>query len=506
MKLLFHFAYFSFFIPTAASVRFRNENDSRKLDGWFDEFETGGQCEQDSNLVPTSGQLKAMIFNMYLLPCAPGMGNTDMMPCQEAPLRDARTDEIAIWMKTRDEDVIMVQELFSYHDKIRDAMIEASYCHYVATTYGLTGSGLAIYSKYPIEEHNFEEWPSWTTNFENLLDSKGVLYAKIRKGEEYVHVFNLHTTSTSYEFGSQSDREEQFWQTRRMIDYKNINMNELVLVGGDMNTNRYADEHEAMEENVRSNGEWITGEQNYNLMRELLGAGAFNTIGNYNFTYDTVENPLTRSKYEVGEIHRQLLDYMLYDQHGLLPYQESFCEIIKPVDADIGYHEGMLSDHLPVTCNILYPTGNHPDHSPSDSAMFFAEVTILRATVCDADYLGGGASDSYIDVRIHVNDEDHECGKTSTIDNTNNPEWNEDISCSNYPFQATDRVLISFHAYDDDSSVIAVTNFIGTGITAVNPMGEDFEGRVTLEYGNCNEIGEVGHLFFNVHLREVQGS
>jgi endonuclease/exonuclease/phosphatase family metal-dependent hydrolase len=175
-------------------------------------------------------------------------------------------------------------------------MIEASYCHYVATTRGsATGSGLAIYSKYPIEEYNFEEWPNWTTSVENFLDSKGVLYANIRKGEEYVHVFNLHTTSTTYETGSQSDREEQFWQTRRMIDYKNINMNELVLVGGDMNTNRYAYEN---------------GEENYQTMLQLLGAAGFVTNGNYQYTYDTVMNPLTASTYE-EETQQELLDYML---------------------------------------------------------------------------------------------------------------------------------------------------------------------------------------------------
>lgn len=496
MKLLFHFAYFSFFIPIAASVRLRNENDSRKLDGWFDEFETG-QCEQDSNLVPTSGQLKAMIFNMYLLPCAPGMGNTDMMPCQEAPLRDARTDEIATWMKTRDEDVIMVQELFSYHDKIRDAMIEASYCHYVATTRSsATGSGLAIYSKYPIEEHIFEEWPNWTTSFENALDSKGVLYAKIRKGEEYVHVFNLHTTSTTYETGSQSDREEQFWQTRRMIDYKNINMNELVLVGGDMNTNRYAYEN---------------GEENYQLMLQLLGASGFKTNGNYLYTYDTVVNPLTASKYE-GETHQELLDYMFYDTESVTPFDESSCEIIRPVGTvitDTNDPRSMLSDHLPVTCNISYPTANNP--SPSDDPMFFAEVTVRRARVCDADITSGftpgsGDSDPYVDVRIHINGSEHECDKTSTIDNTNDPEWNEIISCSNVQFQATDRVLISFDAYDDDSWLNGGPDFIGTGVIAVNPIGGDFSSRVPLAYGNCNEDGADGHLFFSVHLNEVQGS
>jgi len=490
MKLLFHLAYFSFFIQITGSVRLRNENGLRKLqsdeqDGWLYEYEfETGQCEQD-NLVPTPGQLKVMVFNMWLITCVLG---TDMAPCQSTSEREIRVDEIAKWMKTRDEDVILVQELFSFHDQIRDGMIEASYCHYVATTNGNLGSGLAIYSKYPIEEHEFREWASWTTSGENFLDSKGVLYAKIRKGGEHVHFSNLHTTSTTYS-GSQSDREEQFRLTRRMIDGKHINTNELVLVGGDMNTNKYA---------------YGNGEEIYRGMLQLLHADVFDTGGN-RYTYDTEANALTASKYDEGVTHQELLDYILYDQYSVNPFDESSCEIIIPIAPgfpDSTGPESMLSDHLPVTCNILYPTAN-PNPPPSDGPMFFAEVTVQRASVCDADSAGGGYSDPYVDVRIHINDSEHECGKTSTIDETNDPAWDETISCSNVQFQATDRVLISFYAYDDDSFLSGGPDFIGTGVTAVNPNGEDFAGHVPLAYGNCNENGQ---LYYSVQLNEVQGS
>ena len=84
----------------------------------------------------------------------------------------------------------------------------------------------------------------------------------------------------------------------------------------------------------------------------------------------------------------------------------------------------MLSDHLPVTCNILYPTANlsEPNH---DCCMFFAEVMVLRASVCHADSWGAGDSDPYVSVRISINDSDHECDRTTTKSETNNPTWNE---------------------------------------------------------------------------------
>merc|ERR1712129_471004 len=79
-----------------------------------------------------------------------------------------------------------------------------------------------------------------------------------------------------------------------------------------------------------------------------------------------------------------------------------------------------------------------------DSRMFFAVVTVQRALVCDADSSGGGYSDPYVDVRIHINDSEHECVKTTALVETNDPEWDEPISCSNVQFQATDKVWISF--------------------------------------------------------------
>jgi len=416
-----------------------------------------------------------------------GLGNW-LMPCQEELERYERVDEIAKWFETRDEDVIMVQELFTFHSRIRNAMYAASYCHYVATTSGLSGSGLAIYSKYPIEEDEFLPWPDYGTNSESMLDSKGVLYAKIRKGEEYVHVFNLHTTSTTNS-GSQSDRDDQFIQTRSLIDQKQINSNELILIGGDFNQNKYAEEN---------------GQENYENMLGTLHAAAFErNEDQFNYTYDTVANALTRSKYYEGETHQELLDYILYDTESVIPNDESSCEIIRPVSTitdDTDDPKSMLSDHLPVTCTISYTTEN-PNPPTSDSPMFFAEVTVRRASVCQADTWGGGYSDTFINIRIFKNGEVQAgCGTTTTINDTNDPVWEEMISCSNVQFQATDRILITFDAYDGDSGFNGSADFIGTGSIAVTPSGVDFNGDVKLEHGDCDENG---HLEYRIELKQV---
>ena len=112
--------------------------------------------------------------------------------------------EIAKWFSEREEDVVLFQEVWSFHDELRDGMSNAGYCHYIISTRS-AGSGLAIFSKYPIIKQDYRDWfdafgkgesmSPELSNFEAFFADKGVLYATILKVDTPIHVFNMHTNS-----------------------------------------------------------------------------------------------------------------------------------------------------------------------------------------------------------------------------------------------------------------------------------------------------------------------
>ena len=117
--------------------------------GFGDEIHTQatlGSCRESTT---GAGAVKIMSFNTFLIPCIP------TAKCQEDDAKEARVAEIGAWFKDREEDIILLQELWSFHDEIRDGMTSAGYCHYVITD-RINGSGLAIFSKHPIETSDCE--------------------------------------------------------------------------------------------------------------------------------------------------------------------------------------------------------------------------------------------------------------------------------------------------------------------------------------------------------------
>ena len=80
--------------------------------------------------------------------------------CQNEDEREIRVEEIVNWFTTRDEDVILLQEVWSFHDELRNGVSDAGYCHYIMTEETI-GSGLANFSKHPIDQQlNKDEGPS----------------------------------------------------------------------------------------------------------------------------------------------------------------------------------------------------------------------------------------------------------------------------------------------------------------------------------------------------------
>jgi exonuclease III len=78
--------------------------------------------------------------------------------CQDDAKKAARVPMITDWFGNCDKDVVVFQEAFSFDQELKRGMIAAGFCHYVTTTKGTRGSGLAIYSKSPIVYTNFVDW------------------------------------------------------------------------------------------------------------------------------------------------------------------------------------------------------------------------------------------------------------------------------------------------------------------------------------------------------------
>ena len=304
---------------------------------------TMGTCREGSTDAST---LNVMSLNTFLIPCVPGAR------CQNENDREARIREITAWFEDRDEDVVLFQEVWSYHDVLRDGMTAAGFCHYVTTESG-NGSGLAVFSKHPITEQDFSDWfdafgigdgmaPS-PFNLEGYLSDKGVLYAKVDKNGRSFHLFNLHANSDTR--GDNHDvRVKQFEKVRGFVDSKAIPSDELVLLGGDFNEDKDCRLRRC------EGGAKCEGQAYYNEMLNILSASVPDAASNITFTYDTENNDLLKSLYAGSdcETYQYTLDYIFSSDTNLIPTNSSYCEVLRPLASD-GTH---LSDHFPVACSF----------------------------------------------------------------------------------------------------------------------------------------------------------
>jgi len=300
-----------------------------------------------ANSTQDTSTIKVLTFNTFLITCLPkGLDFVEEVRCQNEDEREVRVEEIVNWFATRDEDVILLQEVWSFHDELRDGMSDAGYCHYIMTEETI-GSGLAIFSKHSIDQQSNrdEQYVSWLNGIAADAESiesaaKGVLHANITKDGHNIHLFNMHTLSDS--FGDNHDiRVEQFNIVKDFVDSKDIPSNELVLLGGDFN-----EEKDCSSNTCNETEAYCINQTYYNEMIEILSADVPTYKGD-SFTYDTEENILLKGLYseEDCDYYRYTLDYIFYSEGHMIPSDESACEVVYPDGID-------LSDHLPVSCTF----------------------------------------------------------------------------------------------------------------------------------------------------------
>jgi len=306
----------------------------------YGEYE--GTCAQGS----PSGELKVMTYNTFLLSCVTGLGPGLDIPCQHTDAQSERVARMMKWAQTRDEDVIVFQELFNLRHQVTQGMVAAGFCHYVVTPFGDNGDGTAIFSKHPIGEFDFTDYYDFfgedsvgvPFQAEAFATDRGILEAEILKDGISHHVLNTHTLSNSV-------KEEH---TRRLVQYMAIRMagaskspNDSVLFAGDLNENKYNED---------------VGDEYYQAMLQELDAFEPNMIGNQQFSYDNVNNPLLAVYFKPeDEKYQQLLDYVLVSNAHLQPV-DSYCDILTPVWPENCGNDAscQISDHYPVTCTYLF--------------------------------------------------------------------------------------------------------------------------------------------------------
>jgi len=96
------------------------------------------------------------------------------------------------------------------------------------------GSGLVIFSKYPILEEHFHAFsPATKIAFEKYAH-KGIVVAKIQFPNRMVHVCGTHLHSMTWKCFN-SYREKQWQECMRFVESLDVPKQDILLVGGDMN-------------------------------------------------------------------------------------------------------------------------------------------------------------------------------------------------------------------------------------------------------------------------------
>ena len=281
---------------------------------------TQGTCRPSSS--PSSSSLTIMTFNTYLIYCLPfGL----IIPCEEAARREERLPPMADWFAQRDEDVVLLQEIWSFREDVLFALTEqAGYCHYTMAGGTTTdGSGLAIFSKHEIIDHDFRRFGlGWYTGWglgtvaDALLFGKGVLYAKIRKEDGQVyHVFNTHTVG-DMRGDEHHARVLQYQVLDDFVRSKAIPNDELVVIGGDMNEEKDCQKNDVVSDSQEP-VHVCNDQEYYQTMLETLST-AFPPLHDEDlkFTY-TSDNPLVPRS---NRHYNQLIDYILYRDDHIIPH------------------------------------------------------------------------------------------------------------------------------------------------------------------------------------------
>jgi len=229
---------------------------------------------------------------------------------------------IANQIMKEDYDVIVLAEAF---DVIREKLIKHLGYPYRTRIVGkdmklshghITNGGVIILSRWPIENGDGEQrlfGKDICSNDEDLdcMADKGVIYARIKKNAYKYHVFGTHTDAGKSS-GDVYARKKQFGIIRKFIDEKilsnEIKPNELVIIAGDLNVDRY-------DKNYADSAEYI------DMLKELNAVHP--SLVGYRFSSDQNVNDFLPN---AGK--RQLFDYVLVSNSSQARLRHSYNKVL----------------------------------------------------------------------------------------------------------------------------------------------------------------------------------
>jgi endonuclease/exonuclease/phosphatase family metal-dependent hydrolase len=258
--------------------------------------------------------LDVVTYNVFLLPVLPQSQGL------RAPLM---ADEL------KGFDVVLLQEAHSNRHRgmvLRDLADEYPHRSRVLgrDRWLKQDGGVVILSRWPIEAERQLLFGPLCEGRDCWAD-KGVLYARINKEGRRFHVFATHLQSGA---NALSTRERQMTAIRELLDELALPEDEPVLIGGDLNTDRFSD---------RATG-------TFTRMMGILRTAQPDPPpgGDYEPTYDPARNQLSR-----GWRGRHI-DYVLYATDHLRPLEASTSV------RRIAGASGPLSDHFAVRGRFVF--------------------------------------------------------------------------------------------------------------------------------------------------------
>jgi endonuclease/exonuclease/phosphatase family metal-dependent hydrolase len=308
---------------------------------------------------PASGPrttLDVLTFNAFLRPLLPDRQN-ERMPLMASELKGY--------------DVLLLQELFSnwHRRKLLKALREdyPFQSRLLGRDRGLgQDGGVIILSKWPIERQ-FQRLFGEDCANQDCFAEKGVLYARINKQGRPIHLFATHLQSG---IDQHALREKQLGTIKALIDQMQLPTDEPVLIGGDLNVDRFAEPR--------------TGA--FGKMTRILEAGHPKPpagSGPHRPTIDPTRNPLADDPSPV------YLDYVLYSKAHLRPVG-AFNDV-RPVAAAAG----PLSDHFAVHGHFVFDAASRAPEPGS-----FAFVEFFKGDDEQEDFVCNVALEDGLDIDL----------------------------------------------------------------------------------------------------------
>ncbi len=210
-----------------------------------------------------------------------------------------------------------------------------------------TSGGAMIMSRWPIvfkAQYLYGSAACGTDLFAN----KGLAYAVIDKDGTSYHVIGTHTQSeaTGCDDGGVGSRAQQFQMISDFIADQEIPVDEMVIIGGDLNVDRYG----------------AVDPEEYDSMLELMQVEEPRYAG-HEGTWDPQTNEI--AAYDFSGYPSEYLDYILVERNHRVPavWHNLAWDIRSDVLwSDSGYYTDEFSDHYPVM-GFIYADESTPTSS-----------------------------------------------------------------------------------------------------------------------------------------------